>query len=297
MRSHYIWALLQVRQGIDPYDRFHKDPKFKDYSIEDYIRHQSAYTRRRLSLLAKHKHIELPKQQKQYENCRYTFHIYERKSRSTFNQRYGEDVNHRMRTLGHTLAICDILADIEIGCFLTEGTHFISPSEVNMRFPTATSKQRNPYAFSTTIHYNGETKTLDVEPDAIFGIEYTKGGQKSYHGCLLEANCGTESQMRTTLKLKSHLRELLTYKELSKGGYKKQWNLPSMLMLNVMHSGLRIRKSLIVNEHLSNGKGYGFALYRSLPKLGMTPPPFPTGELFTSPWQRANQEPFDISSV
>lgn len=301
LRAHFIWALVLVRRGENPYADFGEVP---GETKEDYIRRKSAYVRRRLSLMADNKFIERARGQRDYRNEHYNFHVY--RLASSDEARHTEDSHTRNRSLSHKLAENELVADVEIGCFLNPHMRLIPSWEVALRFPEKTRTARNPFSCPTRISHEGFSTTLDVRPDRMFVIEYNKDGETLYRGFLLEANQSTtvkglyenkQMSVEQRLSRKTHIRELLCYREISKGLYKERWNLPTMLMLNLATTNLKMRNLMSVNEHLTNGKGYAFALYSVMPKFGDLPPAFPTGETVTKPWMRVGHDPFIMADI
>ncbi len=297
LRSHFIWALVEIRKGNDPFVDY-------DGSIpkEDYIRTKSRYVRERLGLMVFNKLIRLAPTQREYGDSIYNFNVYQLNAKDTPRV----EGHSRNRSLSHKIAENEYLADVEIGCFLNPNLKFIPSWEVALRFSEKARKSRNPFSIPAPIIFDGYSTTINAVPDKMFVIEYKKGSKKEWRGFLLEANQATEDTNLYTkkklppsqrVKRKGYKRELLVYQSIAKGLYKSHWNLPTMLMITLAISNRHKKNLQSVNEALSLGKGFSWALYDTMPKFGKLPPAFPTGETVDKPLERVGHEPFIMSAI
>src|SRR3984893_11587458 len=117
------------------------------------------------------------------------------------------------RRYHHELMICDIISSVEIGVHEDSTLRFISWPQILAKAPEVTRRPEKPFEIPVSVSYacprTGQTHRCDrpLVPDAIFGIEYTKSGQKSYRFFVLEADRNSEPVFRGNLDQTSYLRK------------------------------------------------------------------------------------------
>ncbi len=281
LRTNFLHRLIEARTGAA---------------------HNYVAFRARLALLRHHAYLKLPRQQFQYDNYLYTNDIYELEPKGAAelkkaglydheigDVRHGER-KHGIRSLAHALQICDIIADLEIGAAQHRHVRFMPPREVYR-------KMNGRLSMRATARHNGQCKTLEVTPDAVAGLENTGHGTKAYRALLIEAHQNTEPYLRSTLDQKSHLREVLAYRDIGERGAYKQAGLPNMLVLFVTVSK-RVQDGLMAaSADVTKGKGLPTILYKHMPKLGTIPPPTPTGDLLNTHWDRVGFGPINLAEA
>jgi hypothetical protein len=221
-------------------------------------------------------YVDRPAQQWQAINARYMPAVYElgASGESLLLERGLLDTNspllHRGRGNGfqfhHELMICDIIASIEIGIRKNPKLRFISWQEIIAKAPAATQRSGNPFEVPVSIHhvFAGRKQTSDkpLIPDALFGIEYTEGSEKSYRFFALEADRKSEPVVRTNLNATSYLRKLLQYREIiARRTYKTHWGLPNLLVLTVTTHEQHMKNIVALADELAGGKGSTFLLF------------------------------------
>jgi hypothetical protein len=207
------------------------------------------------------------------------------------------------RRYHHELMICDIISSVEIGVRADPTLRFISWPEILAKTPEATQRSEKPFEVPVSVSYTcprtGQTHHCDrpLVPDAIFGIEYTKNGQKSYRFFVLEADRNSEPVFRGNLDQTSYLRKILQYREIAaRSLYESRWGLPNFLVLNVTTNPQHMTNILSSVKEVSGGKGSTFLLFKTMPSLsslGKAPPPTP--DMLTAAWQRAGHSDFYIN--
>jgi len=243
--------------------------------------------------------LRLPAQQFQYDNCKYAHDIYalDEKGANELRKfgrydfdgrtvRNGEYRRGTIRSLAHALQICDIVADLELGVAQHDHIEFMSPQDIHARLPDKQKNQRQPFSMPVSIRYGNRSADLNISPDAIVGLKYSVGGQVSYRALLIEANQNTEPAFSPVLSRKSHLREILSYMDVASMQTYRMLNLPNMIVLNVSVSAKGQQGLIRVNHNLTGGEDVGFMLYKNISRLGVIPPPEPTGDLLNLPWVR-----------
>jgi hypothetical protein len=143
--------------------------------------------------------------------------------------------------------ICDCLASIEVGARQDRNLRFISWQDIILKAPETTRNLPNPFEFPGSISYTFsesrgmQSADIKIVPDAVFGLEYTTQGQKSYCFFALEADRNTMPVARSNLRQTSYLKKILGYRAIaSQNIYKSHLGLPNLLVLNVT-----------TNEHVS----------------------------------------------
>ena len=74
--------------------------------------------------------------------------------------------------LEHTLLVADFMVSMELACRRSERVRLIPAFEIVERSPEETRRRKKPLQWSVSCPYQGETVTLGVVPDGIFGLHY-----------------------------------------------------------------------------------------------------------------------------
>jgi hypothetical protein len=208
-----------------------------------------------------------------------------------------------VRQYHHELMICDIMSSIEIGVRANPKLRFISPRDILVKAPEVTRKAANPFAAPVSIGHTVADKQYTSDkpliPDALFGIEYTTNGQKSYRFFALEADRDSEPVVRANLHQTSYLRKVLQYREIAaRTIYKTHWGLPNLLVLTVTTNENHMQSMIRLVDELTNGKGSTFLLFKTMPSLAsLETAPLPTPSMLTEPWCRVGHHAFYIDGV
>ncbi len=204
------------------------------------------------------------------------------------------------RQYHHELMICDIISSIEIGVRADPNLRFISWREIlaSPKMPEATRNSAHPFAVPVLVSYacprTKNTYRCDkpLIPDALFGIEYAKNGQKGYRFFALEADRNTEPAFRGDLQQTSYLRKILQYREIvARSIYKTRWGLPNLLVLNVTTNDRHMQNLMRLVEEVTGGTGSTCLLFKTMPSLAsLEQAPLPTSHMLAAPWQRVAYE-------
>lgn len=169
--------------------------------------------------------------------------------------------------------------------------------------PGSTILERAQASLRYTVPFNnpktGKTEKIDLIPDALFGLEYSNGGKKSYRFFLVEADRASEPSRATKFNRKSHLRNILQYREYVGGGlYKEHLKLTAgLLVLNVTTSEQTMRKMIGLTGEVSP-RGNTYMLFQVAGEFGrFFKPPKPISDFATQSWHRAGYEAFRIDQV
>ncbi len=131
----------------------------------------------------------------------------------------------------HRHMVASITAAIELATLPRDDVAFIPQHEILNR---ANAALRYPVPFRNP--KTSKIETRDLNPDALFGIEYRQGCEKSYRFYVVEADRGTEPTRASQFNRKSHLRTFLQYREyVGRGLYKKHLDLTAgLIVLNIV---------------------------------------------------------------
>ena len=168
------------------------------------------------------------------------------------------------------------------------GSTILERAQASLRY---TVPFKNPKA--------GKMEKIDLIPDALFGLEYSNGGKKSYRFFLVEADRASEPSRATKFNRKSHLRNILQYREYVGGGlYKQHLKLTAgLLVLNVTTSEQTMRKMIELTSEVSP-RGNTYMLFQCAGEFGrFFKPPKPILNLATHRWRRAELDDIDIVSA
>ena len=191
----------------------------------------------------------------------------------------------------HKHMVACITASIELATFKDPNLTYIPGSTILER-AQASLRYTVPFKNPKT----GKTEKIDLVPDALFGLEYKNGGKKSYRFFLVEADRASEPSRATKFNRKSHLRNILQYREYVGGGlYKKHLKLTAgLLVLNVTTSEQTMRKMIELTSEVSP-RGNTYMLFQVAGEFGrFFKPPKPMLGLAIDQWNRAGLECMDI---
>lgn len=192
----------------------------------------------------------------------------------------------------HRYMVAAITASIELAVKERDDIAYIPQHEIldradaNLRYPV-------PFENPATRKY----ETRDLIPDALFGLEYRQGSEKSYRFFVVEADRGTEPTRTSRFDRKSHLRTLLQYREyVGRGLYKDHLNLTAgLLVLNVVTSKATMNGMLRLTGEISP-KGNSYQLFQVAEGFGTTfRPTEPLEKLILEPWRRARTEELSLA--
>lgn len=250
-------------------------------------------------------YLDRPEQQWQAINARYMPVVYELgEAGEQVLRENGEaallggrsSYQGKARLYHHELMVCDIVASIELATRADAGLRFISWKEIlgSPKMPEATRNNPNPVAIEAPVTYVcPRTKSrIQIEspliPDAVFGIEYNRDGQKSYRFFALEADRNTEPLVRGDFRQSSYLRKLLQYQAIvSQASYRLRWGLPNLFLLTVTTSDRHLQNLLRVVHDAIQTAGAAHLLFKAIPCLAaFESVPAPLQDLYTSPWRR-----------
>ena len=255
-------------------------------------------------------YLNRPHQQWQFYNARYMPAIYE-------NSEAAEDLLEEQGLLGpqttwllrgrmgahrqfaHSLMICDILASVELGIRETDNLRFIGWQEILARAPEATKRLQNPFSIPVNIAHtaaSGKTHSAKtaIIPDALFGIEYTTAGKKTYRWFAVEADRRTMPVFRTNLQETSFLKKILSYRDIRQNElYKSHFGISNLMVLTVTTNETHMQHiKELVGKITGGSKMFCF---KTMPSLGdMAKAPAPTPDMLTKPWARVGHPDFYI---
>jgi hypothetical protein len=247
------------------------------------------------------RYLDRPAEQWQGVNARYQPAVYEigRRAQDVLREhgllvggtpagRHGA----AQRQFAHTLMVCDILASIELAARQIPGLRFIPWAEILARAPERTRQSPVPMRLPVLISYpatqDGANHTADVKltPDAVFGLEYTTAGAKSYRFFALEADRATMPVSRSTLRMTSYLRKILAYRQVAaREMCRSQYGIPNLLVLTVTVSDGHMRSIMrLLGEIAGLSTLFLFKTAAAFRALGT--PQVPSAEMLSEPWER-----------
>jgi hypothetical protein len=200
--------------------------------------------------------------------------------------------------------ICDILASIEIGVRADLALRFVSWQEIlaSPKMPASTRATPNPLAIPASISYvsprAGTMEQWDkpLVPDALFGLEYSTDGRRTYRFFALEADRNTEPVVRGNLHQTSYLRKILQYREIAaRRTYLAHLGVPNLFVLNVTTNEQHMNNIMRFVTDATEGNGSSYLLFKTMPSLASlekAPPPTPC--LLTEAWYRAGHPDLPI---
>lgn len=191
----------------------------------------------------------------------------------------------------HSFMVSCITASIELGTLNRRDVNFIpghvilERSDTSLRFPTTIQEGASKPG-----------REVDLIPDALFGLEYVNGAQRSYRFFLVEADRGTEPTRSSRFNRKSHLRNFMQYREyIGQKLYKSHLGLKAGLMvLNVTKDQATLQRMLALGEEVYD-KGNTYMLFQTADAFaGNFAPPKPLPQFLKMPWQRVAYDDFRI---
>lgn len=189
----------------------------------------------------------------------------------------------------HALMVCQVLVEIELSA-KERGIRFIAWDEIRAKAPRAGPVPQIAVSISRT--FGGgrfEQSTVMLIPDAVFGLEYSIDGVRSYRFFALEADRGTMPIERSSLNQASYLKKLLCYRQiLALGFHKTSWGVPNLFVLNALPCEQRLESVLKLIDDLSQHAGSSALLSKVAPT--------PTGSAPRGAvcWRRAGHPPLNI---
>ena len=243
-------------------------------------------------------YLERPKRQWDCVNARYMPLVYE-------NTLKAVEVLHALggvvetipskksdRQFAHRLLTCEVLASIELAVRHYPGLRIISSSEILAKAPQHAAEALNPLALPVSV---GRGRSNLVVPDALFGLEYAEGGQKSYRFFALEVDRGTMPVRRNRHGQTSYADKMEAYRRaLALSAHKTYWGIPNLFVLTVTTSPHRMEHMLAALAGAATGSK--IFLFKNLKSLGLLEGKGrPVKGMLDEPWERAAQPPFPIA--
>ena len=241
-------------------------------------------------------YLRRPDQQFRTYDARYNDLVYElTPAAETALKEHGLWSDHATAHTGpwlHRYMVSCITASIELATLESPQVSYIPQHEILAR---AGAPLRYPVPFKNPS--TAMTETKDLIPDALFGLEYVSDGQQAYRFFIVEADRATEPSRTSKFNRKSHLRNILQYREyVGRGLYKQHLGLTAGIMvLNVTTSTQTMAKMIELATQVSEGRGNSYMLFRTAEQFGRYfKPPKPMLELLNGEWTRAGLPVFRI---
>jgi len=195
---------------------------------------------------------------------------------------------HGQRQFKHTLAICDVLASIEISAVGTKNVRFIPWSEILTRAPESTRLSPTPGRIPVP-------GTDELSPDALFGLEYTDKGRCFYRFFALEIDRATMPVRRTNRSQYSFGQKLERYiRMLRARSYKSHLGISKLFVLTVT---LNATHMLAMMNQLRGLDVRGSFLFRPIDfSVASKALLHPNPGLLAEPWQRPDLPALTICS-
>ncbi len=197
----------------------------------------------------------------------------------------------------------DCLASIELGVRHDPNLRFIPWQDIIAKAPEATRNLPNPFELPVSISHafckSEEPRRADIKivPDAVFGLEYTTQGHKTYCFFALDADRNT-TVARSNLRQTSYLKKILGYRAIvSQSIYRSHHGLPNLLVLNVITNEHHMKSVMSLLDEVTEKKGSPMFLLKTLSTLGdFRTAPAPSTHILTAPWRRAGCDDFYINT-
>lgn len=139
----------------------------------------------------------------------------------TFSRRHRDSFSPQFL---HAMMIIETVLDIELTVQATPDQRFVPVDEILSRAPETTRAAPNPLSIPVTL----EGKASHIIPDALYGVEYDKGGKRSYLFWALECE-RTSPNTRATGSASSAAKKRKAYKQLiATKGFDTHWNIPNL---------------------------------------------------------------------
>lgn len=188
----------------------------------------------------------------------------------------------------HRYMVSFITASIELATQERNDLEYIPQSAILKRAETTL---RYPTMFTEPDIDHEVTKPLI--PDAVFGLEYREDSTSAYRFFVVEADRATEPTTTKNFNRKSHLRNLLQYRDyIGNGRYKEHLNLTApLLVLNVLTDQTKNERMVRATREVSGPAGNSYMLYQRCEGFGseFKPPP-PRHDFLNEAWCRAGQD-------
>jgi hypothetical protein len=135
-------------------------------------------------------------------------------------------------------------------------------------------------------------------PDALFGIEYSGSGKKSYRFFAVEADRGKMPIYRSNLQQTSFLKKILSYRDITaRKTYSTHLGLPNLMVLTVTVND-RHREHIMELLGKIAPAGSKMFCFKTMPSLGdMEKAPEPNSDMLTAAWARVGQPEFRIDQA
>lgn len=200
------------------------------------------------------------------------------------------------RQFAHTLLICEVLASLELGAAQIGSLRLVWWPEILAKAPAETRAAPKPLQIGTVDGFRARAGGWIVEPDALFGIEYRTGTQRSYRFFALEADRGTMPVERTDRAQSRYLGKVIAYRQaMANGTFKLRWGVPNLFVLTVTTSDPRLDTMETAVRKITEGRGSSAFLFKTYPasnRGGLYAEP----QLLTEPWKRVGHEPLDLAA-
>ena len=238
-------------------------------------------------------YLDRPAQQWELADARCTPAVYELANRGRTELAWHDLADTGCRTFlsaappkqfRHSLAICEVLASIELGSCGRPGLRFIPWSEILARAPEATKMSSMPFRIAT--------RETAIVPDGLFGLEYTCDARKAYRFFALEVDRGTMPVARRDSRQTSLLEKLRTYREIiERRLYKDHWGISTLLVLTLTVGDGRLANVLAALKEIESASALLFKTIGGEPRALANP----VLALVGQPWVRAVAAGLDIS--
>lgn len=207
--------------------------------------------------------------------------------------KWNETSSRRSGPWVHNFMVSCITASIELAAIERDYLTYIPQSKILER---AETELRFPARINDTESGNEVTKVLI--PDALFGLEYRRQGDSYFRFFILEADRGTEPATSKNFNRKSHLRNLLQYRDyIGNGRYKQHLKLTApLLILNVSADQTKLKKMIALTKEQSGPQGNSYMLFQHFEEFGpLFRPPKPQPAFLYEEWARAGKTALNIS--
>lgn len=252
-------------------------------------------------------YLDRPKQQWETINARYMPVAYElgEASRHVLAE-HGFDRprrDHGGRQYRHEIMVCETVASIELRARVLPGVRFIPWDEIlaSPKMPATTRISERPNAVAIRASYHDPRTKSSSEfdgtlvPDAIFGLEYDRAGQKSFRFFALEADRNSEPAMRREVYQSSYARKVAQYaKVVGQAVYRSRWGLPNLLVLTVATNERHMHSLLDMVSQCVAGEAADHFLFRALPDATRSHDSSTIPDLLGTPWQRPGLGPLSL---
>jgi len=239
--------------------------------------------------------LDRPEAQWQFANARYQPAMYElgAGARRQLVEGSGEIPSpvtflseRTSRQFQHAALICAFLASAELTARTVAGLRFIGWPEILERAPAATRAKALPFR----LDFGG----VGLVPDAVFGLEYSTDGRKSYRFFALEIDRGTMPVSRSSNDQTSYAAKLAAYHQIiTRSLYRAQWGTSTLLILTATTTGARLASML---PHVPRGIEGSSFLFRAMTDFtasnGLM---WPDPSVLGAPWLRAGQSQLSLA--